>query len=182
MSASDVATGPITGTWNLDSVHSSVGFEVSYLAGTFRGTFRDVSGQLTADSSGTATLEGTAKAASVDVKDENLAAHLQSPDFFDTERNPELRFTAREVRLDGDTATVQGDLTIKGVTKPITATGAAAGPMADAFGNERVNLRLSTNVKRSDFGITWNMPLPTGQQALADDVAIVTDLYFVKGS
>src|SRR5437867_3695360 len=81
------------GTWQLDPVHSSVGFEVAYLGGTFKGQFRDASATLTVED-GKAQLTGAAQVGSVDVKDENFAAHLQSPDFFDAERNPELRFSA----------------------------------------------------------------------------------------
>ena len=102
------------GTWNLDSVHSLVDFEVSYLAGTFKGEFHEIGAELTVDAE-RASLEGTAKVASVDVKDENLSAHLQSPDFFDAERHPELRFAAHDIRLDGDgKVSVDGELTIKG--------------------------------------------------------------------
>ena len=89
------------GTWNLDPVHSRVDFEVSYLAGTFKGHFNEIAAELTvADEH--ATLEGTTKVASIDVNEENLSAHLQSPDFFDAEQYPELRFTAGDIRLDGD--------------------------------------------------------------------------------
>src|SRR6266567_3975885 len=86
------------GTWNFDSVHSRVDFDVSYLAGTFKGEFHEIGAELTVDGE-RASLEGTAKLASVDVKDENLSAHLQSPDFFDAERHPELRFPAVSRRL-----------------------------------------------------------------------------------
>jgi polyisoprenoid-binding protein YceI len=86
------------GTWNLDPVHSRVDFEVSYLAGTFKGEFHELGAELTV-AGGRPSLEGTAKVASVDVKDENLSAHLQSPDFFDAERHPALRFAAEEIRL-----------------------------------------------------------------------------------
>src|SRR5438045_7144092 len=89
------------GTWSLDPVHSRVDFEVSYLAGTFKGQFHEIGAELTIDGE-RASLAGTAEVASVDVKDENLSAHLQSPDFFDAERYPELRFTAEDIRLDGD--------------------------------------------------------------------------------
>ena len=127
-----------------------------------------------------ARLEGTAKVASVDVKDENLAAHLQSPDFFDAERHPELLFTADDVRLDGDAVAVQGEITIKGVTKPIELSGAVTPPLADYADNQRIGLKLSTTVDRTEFGVNWNAPLPTGQPALANEVQIVADLYFVK--
>jgi len=169
------------GTWNLDPVHSTAGFEVPYLAGAFRGTFRDVQAEPDL-SDGRARIEGTAYVASVDVKDENLAAHLQSPDFFDAERHPELRFVADEVDLDGESVVVPGEITIKGVTKPIEVTGTIAAPITDAWGNERIGLRLSATVDRTEFGLNWNMPLPTGDQALANTVTILTELQLVKAA
>jgi polyisoprenoid-binding protein YceI len=180
MSTPGTTTVAPAGTWALDPVHSTIGFEVSYLAGKFRGQFREFSGSLGVDDAGRATLEGTAKVRSVDAKDENLSAHLQSPEFFDAERHPELRFRAEDIRLDGESATVQGEITIKGTTRPLTATGTAAGPMTDAFGNERINLNLTATVDRTEFGLNWNMPLPTGQPALANEVTIVTELHFTK--
>src|SRR3989454_5429500 len=103
------------GTWNLDPIHSRVDFEVSYLAGTFKGEFHEIGAELIVEAE-RASLEGTAKVASVDVRDENLSTHLQSPDFFDSERHPELGFTARDIRLDADgKVSVDGELTIKGV-------------------------------------------------------------------
>jgi polyisoprenoid-binding protein YceI len=171
-----------TGTWQLDPVHSSVGFEVDYLAGTFKGDFREVDATLAVEGE-SARLEGTAKVASVDVKDENLATHLQSPDFFDTERHPELRFTAEDLDLDGEAVTVKGEITIKGVTKPVALAGTVSPPLTDYSGNERIGLKLTTVIDRTEFGVNWNLPLPTGQPALANEVLIVGDLYFylVKG-
>jgi polyisoprenoid-binding protein YceI len=171
----------LTGTWELDPVHSSVGFEVPYLVGTFKGQFREVEAQLVVGDS-EATLEGVAKVDSVDVKDENLAAHLQSPDFFDAERHPELRFTANDIDLDSEAVHARGELTIKGITKPVEVTGTLTAPIVDAYGNERIGLELSTTVDRHDFGVSWNVPLPTGQPAVGDDVRIVTELYFVRAA
>jgi polyisoprenoid-binding protein YceI len=168
------------GTWRLDPIHSSVGFEVDYLAGTFKGSFREIEATLTVNGE-SARLEGAAKVASVDVKDENLAAHLQSPDFFDAERHPELRFAAEDVGLDGEAVTVRGEITIKGVTKPVALAGTVTPPLADYTGNERIVINLATTVDRTEFGVDWNMALPTGQPALANQVRIVGDLYFVKG-
>src|SRR5207244_721570 len=97
-----------------------------------------------------ASLDGTAKVASVDVRDENLSAHLQSPDFFDAERHPELGFAARDIRLDGDgKISVDGELTIKGVTKPVVVTGTVTAAMADPYGNDRIGLNLTTGVDRT---------------------------------
>jgi polyisoprenoid-binding protein YceI len=180
MSTETMTAAPV-GTWQLDPVHSSVGFEVDYLAGTFKGAFRDVEATLAADDE-SARLEGTAKVASVDVKDENLAAHLQSPEFFDAERHPELRFTAAELALSGETADVRGEITIKGITRPIALAGSATEPAEDAFGNQRFAIKLATTVDRTHFDLNWNLPLPTGQPALSNDVRILGDLYFVKAA
>jgi len=165
------------GTWALDPVHSTIGFELPYLAGTFRGHFTDVDAKLTADS-----LTGAARVASVDVKDENLAAHLQSPEFFDAERQPELTFASRSIERDGESLKVAGELTIRGITKAVELAGTIAGPITDAFGNERVNVTLETTVDRTEFGLNWNMPLPNGQPALQNEVRLVAELYFVQGA
>jgi len=168
------------GTWNLDPIHSRVDFEVSYLAGTFKGHFNEIAAELTVDDE-RATLEGTTNVASIDVNEENLSAHLQSPDFFDAERYPELRFTAEDIRLDGDRqVSVGGELTIKGVTKPVTVTGTVTSPMSDPYGTERIGLNLRTTIDRTDFGINWNNPLPSGEPSLANDVTVLAELQFVK--
>lgn len=169
------------GTWTLDPVHSSVGFEIAYLGGTFKGHFRDAGAELSV-SDERATLEGTAQVASVDVKDENLSAHLASPEFFDVERFPELLFAAGDVRLDGGTVAAGGEITIRGVTKPVAVTGTAAAPLTDPYGRERIALALSATVDRTEFGLDWNTPLPTGEPALANEVTIVADLSFVKAA
>src|SRR5438094_3554674 len=178
--STQILTVAPAGTWNLDSVHSRVDFEVSYLAGRFKGEFHEIGVELSVDGS-RASLAGTAKVASVDVKDENLSAHLQSPDFFDAERHPELRFAAQDIRLDGaGKVSVDGELTIKGVTKPVAGTGTVTAPIADPYGNERIGLNLATKIDRTDFGVDWNNPLPSGEPALANDVTILAVLQFVN--
>src|SRR5256714_10394607 len=162
------------GTWTLDPVHSTIGFELPYLAGTFRGQFTDVSARLTDGS-----LTGSARVGSVDVKDENLAAHLQSPEFFDAERYPELRFDSRELEP-GEELKVRGEITIKGVTQPVELTGRAAAPLTDAYGRERFGLTLRTKLDRTAFGVSWNLPLPSGEPALSNEVTLVAELFFVK--
>jgi polyisoprenoid-binding protein YceI len=181
MGITEIVTIAPAGTWQLDPVHSTVGFEVPYLAGTFKGQFRDVAATLGVDGE-SASLEGVAQVASVDVKDENLAAHLQSPDFFDAERHPELRFAAHEIALDGEQVAVRGDIAIKGVTKPVDLRGTVTAPLADAYGRERIGLVLSTTVDRSEFGLDWNTPLPSGDAALGNEVTIVAELQFVKAA
>jgi polyisoprenoid-binding protein YceI len=168
------------GTWTLDPVHSTVGFEVSYLVGTFRGQFRDIDGRLEVDDKGRATLEGSARVASVDVKDEMLAGHLQTPDFFDAERFPELHFRAEGIDVNSGQIRAQGEITIKGVTKPIEITGTLTPPAPDAYGKERVGAVLTATINRQDFGVSWNTPLPTGDMALSDEVTINAELFFTK--
>jgi polyisoprenoid-binding protein YceI len=170
-----VLTATPTGTWSLDPVHSTIGFELPYLAGTFRGHFTDVEAKLTDES-----LSGSARVASVDVKDENLVAHLQSPEFFDAERYPELSFESREIDRSGETLTVRGDITIRGVTQPVELTGTISDPLTDYAGRERIGLKLETTVDRTAFGLNWNMALPSGEPALANEVKLVAELYFVR--
>ena len=167
-----------TSTWHLDPVHSSIGFEIEYMVGAFRGQFRDVEATLSVEGDDV-RLTGAARVASVDVKDENLAAHLQSPEFFDVERYPELRFVSTDV-TGGEELTVRGEITIKGVTQPVELTGRATAPITDAYGRERIDLTLSTILDRTAFGLNWNLPLPSGEPALANEVTLVAELYFVR--
>jgi len=167
------------GTWSLDPVHSTIGFEVDYMGGAFRGQVREVTAQLEAEGD-TPVLTGAAKVASADLKDENLTVHIQSPDFFDAERFPELSFESSEIDRAGDQVTVRGGITIKGVEKPVELTGTLAEPVTDPYGRERISLKLDTTVDRSEFGVNWNVPLPDGKPALADEVKLSAELFFVK--
>ena len=106
--------------------------------------------------------------------------HLQSPDFFDAERTPEIRLEATDIRRRGDEVVAQGELTIRGVTKPVELRGTATDALVDGFGRERIGLELETEIDRTDFGLSWNMPLPTGEPALPHDVKLNAELYFVK--
>ena len=165
------------GTWNADPVHSHVGFEVVYAGSSiFRGAFRDFTAQLEGSS-----LAGTAQVASVDVKDEQLNGHLLTPDFFDAERYPELSFRSRELSRGEDGAVeATGELTIKGVTQPVTLSGRVSGPATDPFGRERLGLSLETTIDRTQFGVSWNAPNQSGGDYLGTDVKLVAELTFVK--
>ena len=167
------------GTFELDPVHSTIGFEVDYMGGAFRGQFREVAAKLEAEGD-MPVLTGSAKVASADLKDENLTAHIQSPDFFDAERHPELSFESSEIDRAGDKITVRGGITIKGVEKPVALTGTIKEPVTDPYGRERISLKLDTTVDRSEFGVNWNVPLPDGRPALADEVKLSAELFFVK--
>jgi polyisoprenoid-binding protein YceI len=170
------ATAIPAGTYTTDGVHSSAGFAVKHMLSTFRGSFGTVNAQVIVDEDGSARLEGTVPVGSVIVKDENLQAHLQSPEFFDGEQYPEIRFHGLDLTIDGATATLTGDLTIKGHTERVTADGSVVGPIEDPFGNTKLGLQFETVVDRTKFGLNWNAPLPKGGFMLANDVTISVDL------
>jgi polyisoprenoid-binding protein YceI len=171
----DTARALPTGTWNADPVHSDFGFSIDYMAGTFRGSFSQVDARVV-----DGRLEGSAEVARVQVKDASLEAHLQSPEFFDAERHPQLTFAAEDVGLSGSAVTIRGEITIKGHTEPVELRGTIGDPIADPYGNERFGLRLETTIDRTKFGIDWNAPLPTGRPALSNDVTLTADLQLVK--
>jgi polyisoprenoid-binding protein YceI len=168
----------LAGTYNADPVHSSFGFAVKYQnVSLFRGTLGDVAATLV-----DGALEGTAKVESISIRTpEQFRAHVLSGDFFDVENHPEVKFASSDLQLaDDGTATVNGDLTIRGVTQPVTATGTWTAPSADAFGNTRAHLQLETVIDRTSFGLNWNMPLPSGGNALANDVTLTVDIALVQ--
>ena len=158
------------GTFVADPVHSHVGFEVPYAVATFSGEVTDFTASL-ADGK----LEGSAKIESITLKDETLQAHVLSPEFFDAERHPVLTFSGELVR-DGGKAKVDGEITMKGITQPATLEGTIVGPAVDHFGATRVGLKLETVVDRTAFDMKWNMPLPNGEPALANEVTLKADL------
>jgi polyisoprenoid-binding protein YceI len=174
------ATAIPAGTYTTDGVHSTAGFAVKHLLSTFRASFPSFAANLTVGESGDARLVGSVPVAGVAVKDENLAAHLQSPEFFDGEQHPEIRFESTEIAVDGPAVTVTGDLTIKGHTERVTAEGSLVGPIDDPFGNTKLGLQLETVVDRTKFGLNWNAPLPKGGFMLADDVTLTVDLELVR--
>jgi polyisoprenoid-binding protein YceI len=173
---STIETFAPAGTWSADPVHSDVSFEVVHAGvDVFRGSFREFSATLTGDA-----LTGSAKVASVDVKDEQLSGHLLAPDFFDAARYPEITFSAAELERNGNALTAKGELTIKGVTEPVELTGTISDPSVDPFGNERVGLSLEATIDRTDFGVSWNAPNQSGGDYLANDVRLVARLALKK--
>jgi polyisoprenoid-binding protein YceI len=179
---SSTATGTAlpTGTWNADAVHSHVGFSLKYNVGTFRGSFTGFEARLDVPEAGAPRLTGSVKAENIRVQDESLQAHLLSPEFFDVERTPEVRFESTSVARAGDSLLVTGDLTIRGTTLPVELRGTIADPATDAFGFERMHLTLEGSIDRTRYGFNWNMELPSGGKALADDVTLTAELYFTR--
>jgi polyisoprenoid-binding protein YceI len=162
-----------TGTFQIDPIHSTVGFAVKHMVvSTFRGRFEDYSGELRTADDGSLQLVGTVRADSILVKDENLAGHLKSPDFFDAEQYPELRFVSSAISIDGERVELVGDLTIKDRTHQITAHGTISGPHENIAGIEAVGVELEAEVDRREYGLDWNAPLPKGGFALDNTVKL----------
>jgi polyisoprenoid-binding protein YceI len=168
----------LSGTYNADPVHSSFGFSVRYQGvSIFRGTLSEVAATL-ADG----RLEGSAKAESISIRTpEQFRAHVLSEEFFDAANHPDVTFVSDDVDLAEDgTATVAGELTIKGITKPVAATGTWTAPAPDAFGNSRGHLNLQAVVDRTEWDMNWNMPLPSGGNVLANEVTLTVELSLVE--
>jgi len=174
MSTTDALVVP-AGTWTVDKVHSNVAFAIDYMAGTFQGSFSDFDAELR-----DGVLRGAARVASVQVKDPNLEAHLQSPEFFDAERNPEITFESKDISRDGNELKIDGEVTIKGHMEPVEITGVISDPINDPYGGERFGLKLEAKVDRTRFGVSWNNPLPSGEPALSNDVTLIADLQLSK--
>jgi polyisoprenoid-binding protein YceI len=167
------------GTWTIDPVHSQIGFAIGYHVGTFRGSFSPVQATLEVGDDGDAKLTGSASVSGVKVQDENLVAHLQSPDFFDAERTPEISFASTAIRPSGEELEIDGELTIKGATLPVTAR-AKVGEQKQYMERPYFGLELQTIIDRTQFGLNWNNPLPGGEAALANEVTITAELFLTK--
>ena len=166
-----------TGTWTLDPTHSQIDFGVRHLGiSTIRGTFSGVSATLLGGDK--PTLTGSIELASVSTKDEGRDAHLLSPDFFDTERYPEATFEATFITPEK----VVGNFTLKGVTNEVEFSASYSEAGIDPYGNDRVGIELEGEIDRTDYGVNFNMPLPTGGLALGEKVKLAASLSFVKAA
>ncbi len=169
------------GIWTQDRIHSSLEFSVKHMVvGTFRSSLPDFESTLTVDDRG-AALEGVGRVASVVTPDPALTAHLQSPDFFDAERHPEVRFRSAEIVRDGEQIRIVGQLTLKGHTGTIELRGTIFGPAVDLGDAERIGLDLTGSFDRTEYGLNWNAPLPKGGFAVGDEVTIGAHLEYVRG-
>jgi polyisoprenoid-binding protein YceI len=176
------AVQPFSGTYLADPVHSSFGFAVDYAgAGKFRGTLDDVSATFTAGDDGLA-LEGAARVESISIREPaQFRAHVLGPDFFDVENHPEVAFRSNGIELSEDgTARLDGELTIAGVTRPVTIGGNWTEPVVAAGGAVRAALGLATVIDRRDFGFDWQMELPSGGDALGYEVTLEVTLALVQ--
>ena len=166
-------------TWSLDPHHTSVSFSAKHLGvATVRGSFGQVAAALELDDpndpttgSGTVTIQ----AASVTTGSEQRDGHLKSADFLDVEKYPEIVFTLKSIAPEGDHFKVAGDLKIKDVTKEITLDYEHSGSVVDPFGNTKVGGTLTGTINRSDWGLTWNVPLGGGGFLVGEKVKLEID-------
>jgi polyisoprenoid-binding protein YceI len=181
---SATATTLPTGTWNVDPSHSRVGFRVKHLGiSTVRGEFGKFEGHLVVAEDGNVTATGTVDVSSIDTSDTDRDTHLKAADFFDAETYPEITFQSTSVTAkDEDTYEITGDLTLHGVTKPITLTAEAGGSEVDPFGNTRVGFEVTGEISRSDYGMKFNMALGSGNLAVSDKVKLDLDISAIKAS
>ncbi|MFT4226618.1 YceI family protein [Micropruina sp.] len=173
----------LKGTYVLDASHSQLGFVARHAMVTkVRGSFNEVSGTATLDGANpsASTLSVTMQAASVDTRSEGRDAHLRSADFFDVEQYPEITFTGTDFVVDGDVITVTGDLTIKGVTHPVTIPFEFQGAATDPFGNQRIGFEGSVVVNRKDWNLNWNAALEAGGVLVSEKVTLELEVSAIK--
>jgi polyisoprenoid-binding protein YceI len=169
-------------TYTIDKAHSEVTFQVRHLLTKVRGRFSDFDGAISFDPARpeASAVQATIQAGSIDTNEPQRDAHLKSGDFFDVEKFPTLAFTSRGVtRKSDETYEVSGDLTIHGVTRPVTLAVTSLGTARDPWGVDRVAFEAETTVNRKDFGLNWNAALETGGFLVGDDVKIMLSVQAV---
>jgi polyisoprenoid-binding protein YceI len=178
---STTATAVPTGTWNLDPSHSKVGFSVKHLGiATVRGEFKTFEGKVEVADDGTITASGTVDTASVNTAEDARDEHLRSADFFDAEKYPQITFTSTAIKADGDELEITGDLTLHGVTKPVTLKAEVTGTEEDPWGNTRVGLEVTGSLSRGDYEMKFNQALGSGNVLVSDKVKLALDISAVK--
>ena len=171
------------GTWSVDPIHSTVGFSVKHLGiATVRGKFEDFSGTLEiGEGDETARAYGTVQGVSINTGDDGRDEHLRSADFFGVEQNPELGFESTAIeQVDEDTFEITGDLSMNGVTKPVTLTAEVQGEETDPWGNERVALEVTGQLNRGDWNMTFNQALGSGNLLVGEKVKLQLDIAAIK--
>ncbi len=174
-------------TWNIDATHSTAEFKVKHMMiSNVKGSFPKVSGVLTLDESDLtkSSVAATIDVASIETRDAGRDGHLKSADFFDVEKFPTMTFKSTRVdSTGGGEGTVEGDLTIRDVTRKVvfTVEGPTA-PTKDPWGNMRVAVSATSKISRKEFGLVWNTLLETGGALVGDEVTITLDVEFVKAA
>ncbi|MDQ3294150.1 MAG: YceI family protein [Actinomycetota bacterium] len=174
---------PAAGTYGIDASHSHVGFKVRHLVvGKTRGRFTEVDvTAVVAEDPTASTLEVTVPLASVDTRDVGRDEHLRSADFFDVEKHPNMTFRSTAVTpVGGDRWDVAGELTVRGVTRPLTLHASFEGGVSDPWGNDRAAFTATAELDRESFGLTWNQALETGGVLVGKKIDIEIEAELVR--
>ncbi|MBI2684422.1 MAG: YceI family protein [Actinobacteria bacterium] len=183
MSTATAHTIVPTGTWNIDPSHSTIGFSVKHMViATVRGRFEQFAGSVQADDDGSIAIDGTIQTASVNTNEPQRDEHLRSADFFDAGNSPEIVFASTGTTGRGPEFAITGDITIRGVTRPIELAAEVLGEGTDPWGNPRVALEAKGELNRKDFGLNWNQVLETGGLLVSEKVKISLDLSLVRAA
>jgi polyisoprenoid-binding protein YceI len=185
MSTTSLTTVVPTGTWSVDPAHSKVGFAVKHMGiATVRGEFTEFEGTLEiGEDLESAKAYGTVKVQSVDTNEPQRDDHLRSPDFFDAQQHPELRFESTRIEaLDDEEFRITGNLTIHGVTNMVVLHADVQGTDIDPWGNERVGMEITGQLSRGDYDMKFNQALGSGNMLVADKVKLALDISAVKQS
>jgi polyisoprenoid-binding protein YceI len=181
VSITEQAVAVPVGTWTIDPVHSHVEFAVKHLGfATVKGFVPRFTGSLVGGAE--PRLEGTLELASVTTNAPDRDEHLRSPDFFDVEQYPEGRLESTRIAVDGDTLRIDAELTLRGETRTVEFMGTLTGEAEDPWGNQRIGLDLEGTIDRSDWGISFNAPLPGGGLLLGNDIALTASFSLIKES
>ncbi len=170
--------GYVVGTWDIDASHSTVGFSVRHMmVSKVRGYFRDFAGELvTAEDPTQSSVTATVNMDSIDTRQEQRDAHIRSADFFDVGNHTHMTFRSTAVRTNGADWTVEGALTIKGITKPVTLELELNGFGPDAYGGTRAGFSASTVISRSEFGVDIDMPMDGGGVVVGDKITVELEI------
>src|SRR6201997_972187 len=180
-----LATPQVATTWNVDPAHAVAEFKVKHMMiSNVKGQFAKVTGTLTLDESDLAksSVEASIEAASIETREAQRDAHLKSADFLHVEKFPTLSFKSTDIKVaDDGELKVQGDLTIRGVTRKVTfEVEGPTPPTKDPWGNVQIAISATTKINRKDYGLTWNAALETGGVLVGEEVAIILEAEFVK--
>jgi polyisoprenoid-binding protein YceI len=170
--------GYVVGTWDIDASHSTVGFSVRHMmVSKVRGYFREFSGEIvTAEDPARSTVTAVVDLGSIDTRQEQRDAHIRSADFFDAENHPQMTFRSTAVRTDGADWVVEGELTIKGNTRPVSLALELNGFGPDAYGGVRAGFSAKTDINRNDFGVDIKMPMDGGGVVVGDKISVELEI------
>ncbi|MCW2767447.1 MAG: YceI family protein [Nocardioides sp.] len=175
----------ISGDYTLDSTHSRIGFSARHaMVTTVRGQFTEFAGTAHIDAAdpSKSSVTVTIQTSSVDTGVADRNAHLKSADFFDAETNPEIKFVSTDVSRDGEDWTINGELTINGITKPVSVEFEFSGSARDPFNNLRVGFEGGTTINRKDWGLTWNAALETGGVLVSEKIKLEFDVSAIQNA